>query len=274
MPIISKNQIVSDLKDLGITNGDCLMVHSSLSSIGFVEGGPDTVIDALLEVLGPDGTLVMPCLFWVGSIDRTLKALGGIFDPKTTPTILGRINETFRKRPGVYRSIHPTHSVCAFGAKAKLITEGHEKCNTTFGKGTPWYKLMELNGKILMLGVGEGQVTFYHVIEDVVNSFPVKVYDEKEYVFRVIDNDLKKTIMKVKAHNPEVTKTRIDAILEGEWIRSYFRNYLTSRGFVNRGYIGGAKSWVIGARDLFEAQNELLEKNITIYTTKKDVMRN
>ena len=268
---ISKAQIIRDLRKLGIKEGDVLLVHSSLRSIGYVIGGADTVIDALLEVLGSDGTLVLPALSLTGSMMQTLMG-NRVFNPKTTPTAVGLIPETFRKRRGVYRSIHPTHSICAFGAKAKYITQGHERCTTTFGKGTPWYKIMELNGKILGIGVDLGPVTFYHVIEDILDDFPLNVYTKKRYEVRVIVNDSEEKIMRVKAHNPDVAKTRIDKE-RGKWIRKYFTDCLHSRGVLNVGLVGEAKSWVINAKDLFNTQMELLKRNITIYTTKEELQK-
>jgi len=268
---VSKIQILKDLRKMGIKEGDMLYVFTSLKSIGYVPGGPETVLDALIETLGPDGTLVLPCFCFIrGEMTLTLEA-NRIFDPKTTPTVLGLIPETFRRRPGVYRSIHPTHSVCAFGSKAKWITEGHENCTTTFGKGTPFDKMVELNAKTLGLGVDIRVITFYHYFEDIMDNFPLNVYCEKEYEARVIaDGKIKK--MKVRAHNPEVAKTRIDH-QDGEFIRKYLTDYLTSRGFLKVGYVGEAKSWVIKAKDLMEALEELLKRKITIYTTKEELER-
>ena len=261
---VSRARLAADLRALGVEEGDVAIVHSSLSRIGFVENGPDGVIDALLDVLGPSGTLVMPCLFFVGTIQGTMDALGGVFDPRTCPTTIGRIPETFRRRPGVCRSIHPTHSVCALGPKARWITEGHEECSTTFGKGTPWYKMMEADGKILGLGVNLGPVTFYHVIEDVITNFPVNVHEEREHIVRVIDSNLNERVMRIKAHNQEVARTRIE---KNRWIRDYFTRYLTHRGVLRTGFVGRANSWMIRATDLFNCQRELLQKNVTIYTT-------
>ncbi len=229
-PHVTKKQLINDLRKLGIQRGNIVFVHSSLKSIGFVEGGAETVIDALMETVGTDGALAMPCLSLIGSMAETLER-GSIFDPKRTPSAVGAITEAFRKRQGVYRSIHPTHSVCASGAKAEWIKNGHENASTNFGPGTPLYKIMEEDGLIVGLGIDFGPVTFVHVIEDTIGDFPLRVYLDKEYVVKVIDDSGKEMEMKVKAHDREVARTRIDQ-KEGEWIRRFFTEYLTTKGFL------------------------------------------
>jgi aminoglycoside 3-N-acetyltransferase len=266
-PRITGRQIVKDLRNLGIKKGSVIFVHSSLKSIGFVEGGAETVIDALMEAVGPEGTLTMPCLSISGSMVETLER-GSVFDPQKTPSTVGSIAEVFRKRQDVCRSIHPTHSVCAWGAKAEWITSGHENANTNFGPGTPFHKIMEENGLIVGLGVDFGPVTFVHIIEDTINDFPLQVYCDKEYMVKVIDNDGNKKEMRVKAHDPEVARTRIDKE-EGRWIRAFFTERLSAKGFLKTGYVGQAKTWVVSTRDLFETQLELLKEGITVYTTEE-----
>jgi len=264
---VTEAQILNDLKKLGIKRGDIIFVHSSLKSIGFVESGPETVINALMEIIGSEGTLVMPCFSLQGSMVETLES-DLIFDPQKTPSTVGAIPEAFRKRPGVSRSIHPTHSVCAWGLKAKCITEEHERASTNFGPGTPFYKIMEEGGFILGLGVDFGPITFVHAIEDILEEFPLKVYLNKEYTARIIDYDGRLKEMKVRAHDPKVAKTRIDQE-EGRWIRNFFTNYLTAKGFLRSGFVGEARCWIIKAKDLFEAQKGLVRQGITVYTTRE-----
>jgi aminoglycoside 3-N-acetyltransferase len=268
---VSRVQILEDLKKLGVVEGDILYVFSSLSSIGNVLGGPSTVIDALIEAVGPYGTLVLPCFCLTGGNMRTTLVSGMVFDPKTTPTVLGVIPEGFRKRARVFRSIHPTHSVCAFGSKAEWITQGHENCTSTFGRGTPFDKLVRLNAKVLLLGVDIRVITFYHYFEDVTEKFPINPYCEKEYTVKVLVEGNVKTI-RVKAHDPEVAKTRIDH-KEGEFIRKYLTSYLYNRRVLKSGSVGDAKSYMISSEDLIQALEDLLKRNLTIYSTKNAVNR-
>ena len=154
---ITKEQIIKGLKELGLRTGDTVIVHSALSSFGTVRGGPETVIDALLKTLGPQGTLAMPTF---GSSDA-------VFDNKKSGTNLGIIAQTFWKRPGVLRSRHPIASIAAIGPNAKTLINGHENAKTAHGEGTPYYKLSQLNGKILLLGVDQDRNTFLHTVEEI-----------------------------------------------------------------------------------------------------------
>lgn len=267
-PRITKEQLVEDLGKLGVKKGDIIFVHSSLKSIGFVKGGPETVIDALLEVLGAQGTLVLPCLSLRGSMIETLES-GRVFDPRSTPSSVGAIPEHFRKREGVLRSIHPTHSVCAYGKKAEWLTHGHDTCGSTFGRGSPYYKLVELGAKILGLGIDLGPVTFYHVIEDMDSEYPIDPYYYEDYEAKIVGAGGHTTILRLKGHDPEISKTRIDK-QNGEWIRKFFTKYLTKKGYLNTSYIGQALAWIIRAKDLFEAQRVLMKHGITIYTTETE----
>jgi len=139
------------------------MVHSSLGRVGWTEGGPVTVIRALLEVLGPNGTLVMPA----ESPQLGDPTKQDVFDPRTTPTTMGAIPEAFRSYPGTLRSSHPLVSVCANGRRAQEITAEHalEFCE---GRGTPFEKLYDLDAWTLLLGVGFNRCTSLHYAESLV----------------------------------------------------------------------------------------------------------
>jgi aminoglycoside N3'-acetyltransferase len=264
---VSRIELTDGLRRLGVEPGDIVFVHSSMTRVGHVIGGADAVIDAFLEVLGPTGTLVMPAFSQpFGSMMTTLER-NEIFDPESTPSTLGLIPETFRRRKGVLRSVHPTSSVCAYGAKAEHITRGAREAGSDFGIGTPLYKVMECAGKILGLGVSLGPVSFYHVLEDVMGSdFPISVKSDRTFEARVIDEG-KLHDMKIRPLDPVVSRTRIDQAAS-EWIRDVFTEALIDRGMFRIEYVGEARSWLVSAKEIFEAQKDLLKKNITIYTTE------
>jgi aminoglycoside 3-N-acetyltransferase len=157
------NDLIRDFKTLGIQSGDLLLVHSSLSTLGWVEGGAETVIRALLETLGPEGTLAVPTL--TGS-EQDGPNSPPQFDARETPCWTGRIPETLRDWKDAHRSAHPTHSVAAVGAKAKALTEGHEDAETPCGLNSPYDKLVSGGGKILLLGVDHRCNTAFHHIEE------------------------------------------------------------------------------------------------------------
>lgn len=265
--IVTKSEIADAIRRLGLTSGDTVFLHSSMKSLGHVNGGPDEVIDAFLEVLGTSGTLVMPAYSQpTGSMIGTLER-NEIFDPLTTHSTVGLIPETFRRRGGVRRSVHPTSSVCAYGAKAEQITRDARVASSDFGVGTPLYRVMEYGGKILGLGTDLGYVSFYHVIEDVMREdFPVKVRTDQVYGAKVMDMG-KLWVMKVRPLDPLISRTRIE---KNEWVRDVFTEILTDRGALRIGCIGEARSWLVEAKQIFEAQKYLLTKNITIYTTEAE----
>lgn len=142
-----------------------VMVHSSLSRMGWTEGGPLTVIQALMEVLGREGTLVMPAES--PQVADPAQIGDGVFDPMTTPTTMGAIPEAFRHYPGTCRSNRPLVSVCANGRFAPEITARHalEFCE---GRGTPFEKLYELDSYTLLLGVDFNRCTSLHFAESLV----------------------------------------------------------------------------------------------------------
>jgi aminoglycoside 3-N-acetyltransferase len=175
---ITKDLIKQDLIRLGVKPGMVLVVHSALSKIGWVSGGAVAVIQALLEVLGEDGTLVMPTHSgdwsdpeewsnppvpenWKEIIRQTMPA----FDLDLTPTRgMGRIPETFRGGKGVLRSDHPQMSFAAYGKGAALITADH---SLEFGLGdrSPLARVYDLGGWILLLGVSHENNTSLHLAE-------------------------------------------------------------------------------------------------------------
>ncbi|GAA5513700.1 SPbeta prophage-derived aminoglycoside N(3')-acetyltransferase-like protein YokD [Deinococcus carri] len=172
----TRESLAADLRALGVGAGETLLVHSSLSALGWVCGGPVAVIQALQDVLTPAGTLVMPTFTlnltdpagwsrppvpeaWHAVIRETMPA----FDPALTPTRnMGRIPELFRTWPGVRRSDHPHSSFAAWGQHAEFVTADHA-LPFSLGEVSPLARVYDLDGRVLLLGTGNN--TSLHLAE-------------------------------------------------------------------------------------------------------------
>ena len=237
----------TDLAMIGVTQGMTLLVHSSLSSIGWVVGGAPSVVRALLSALGENGTLVMPAATphctdpatwasprlpdaWLAEVREHLP----IFDARSTPTTMGAICESFRNWPNTLRSNHPVESVCARGVEAPGIVSEHPLAFSE-GPGGPFEKLHNLDCRILLLGVGFNRCTALHFAESLVDRRRLKTLR-----FPVLDNG-RRTWVEV----PNVAdddSTHFPAVGEA---------YATAEG-VRRGRIGDAPSMLFPMRSLVE----------------------
>jgi aminoglycoside 3-N-acetyltransferase len=160
-PVLDKSDLLRCFAEVGVRPGGTLLAHSSLSSFGAVRGAEHTVIDALLEAVGPDGLLAMPTHTW-----STVSARQPVFHQQLSPSITGRITESFRLRPSAVRSLHPTHSVAAIGSDAAEFCCGHELYSTPCSRASPYGRLVARGGQVLMLGVGLDSLTLMHGIEE------------------------------------------------------------------------------------------------------------
>ncbi len=158
---IKKENIVAGLRELGLTVGSGVVVHSSLNSFGRVDGGARAVIEALMQVVTSEGTLLMPSFNHGGAF---ADGAPGYFDPRETPTSNGAVPETFWRMPGVERSLNPTHAFAAWGRRAKRYVQYHHR-TITMGPESPLGLLQADDGYGLLLGVDYRSNTFHHVVE-------------------------------------------------------------------------------------------------------------
>jgi aminoglycoside 3-N-acetyltransferase len=161
---LDAGRLAVDLRRLGLRAGHHVLVHSSLSSLGWVDGGAATVMSALLDVVGETGTLVVPTLTGTAELQpgQDLR-----FDVLADPGWTGVVAETVRTWPGAVRSWHPTHSVAAVGAGAVRLTQGHHDDVTPCGTNSPYARLAaDPDGVVLLLGCDhECNTTIHHVEE-------------------------------------------------------------------------------------------------------------
>lgn len=251
----------ADLHALGVEPGTVILVHSSLSAMGWVCGGSVAVIAALQEALGPTGTLVMPAHSpdltepsgwesppvpesWWPVIRENMPA----YDPELTPTrSMGIIAETFRKQRGVLRSAHPQVSFCASGPQASRITDNHA---LAFGLGdhSPLARIYDLRGFVLLLGVDHGNNTSMHLAEHRA-TFPTKRVIQQGAPIATADSRRWATFEDV-----DIDSSDFDRIGE-DFLRS------DAGRVVRRGRVGLADCQLMPQRDVVDFTVGWLEEN-------------
>lgn len=184
--IVIPEDIKTALKEVGVRKGQTVMVHTSLSSLGYVCGGAQSVIEALIESVGCEGTIMMPTQSWKNLDPQTgvywqepeewwpvIREYIPAYDKRITPTnTMGAVSEMFRQWPRTLRSDHPARSVAAWGHYAKYLIENHD-LSDIFGESSPIGRLYELDGYVLMIGVGYDKNTSLH-LADVRAEYPGK----------------------------------------------------------------------------------------------------
>lgn len=256
--VITLDRLVRDLTMLGLNSGDAVLVHSSFSKTGYVEGGPATLIAAIEKVIGNEGTLLMPA-FPAQGRNRDYLANNPEFDVRTTPSQMGVVSEYFRTLPGTFRSLHPTDSVTAKGKDAEWFVSGHFGQLRPHGPDSPFRRLCERQGKILMLGTTlNGACTNLHTLEDAFETFLYPVYDSRLFEAVVVDPNGVRHNVKTYVHNPEWSaKRNCDAL------KPLFR----SNGVLKEGKIGKAQSMLIDAQKMLDVMiREYRDHGVTMYT--------
>jgi len=232
--IVTKDDIKEGLREVGLKQGDVVMVHSSLSSFGYVEGGPDAVIDALLETVGPEGTVMVPT-FSSGDSEP--------FDPRTSPSRVGRTTEVFRIRKEAVRSLHPTHSVAAIGWEAIELTKDHDK-TSPLGKESPLDRLVDRDGSVLLLGA------------PLTTNSTVHVGEIRAGVPYGWERDVK-----VRDRNGKVREVHLAQVPGHSGAFGKIEKPLRARGAIREMEIGGSLVRLMRARDIIEVTMEMLKRD-------------
>ena len=190
-----------------------VMIHSSLPDIGNIK--LKHVTDCLKKhVLNNGHTILCPALPIKGSTLDYLKSIKE-FDVRTAPNAMGTISCFYGRQEGALRSLSPTHSVIGFGDKADYYIKEHHLSETPFTDKSPYYKLIVNKGKILMFGASLKNLTFNHVVEDMIgeDSFPVKVYDPRRFEIELINESGERARGIFRAHSHRSGRMRDSAEL-------------------------------------------------------------
>lgn len=159
--MITREELGRSLRNIGVRQGDSLLVHSSMHALGPIEAGADGVIDTLIEAVGPDGLLAMPTHTWDVVNDRQ-----PVWHETLSPSHVGILTNLLRGRAAAVRSIHPTHSIAALGAGAREFCAGHDNDDSPCSPTSPYGRLIENKGKVLLLGVDLTRCTLIHCLEE------------------------------------------------------------------------------------------------------------
>lgn len=257
--VLTKDNLLENFRSIGIEEGDSILVHSSLSRIGFLKEGPKSFVDALIAAVGEKGNILMPtspnAVFQLDYIRNTTN-----FDVLNTPSNTGKITEYFRKIEGCKRSLHPTEPVSAFGPKADYFLSEHFGELTPYNEKSPFHKISEIGGKILYVGVSLSMAgTNLHTLEDAVD-FKFPVYYPEIFKFDVIDENGVIHNIKTKVHDPEWSKKRMCDDLIPMFIKE---------GVLKKVKVGQAESLLVDAKGFLSVMIEQYQNNgITMYTPK------
>jgi aminoglycoside 3-N-acetyltransferase len=244
----TRSSLLKQLENMGIDPHGTLLVHSSLKSIGEVEGGADTVLDVLSEYM-QEGLLVLPAHTW-----SYINALHPRFSVLESPSCVGILPELFRKRPGVIRSWHPTHSVAARGADAAMFTAGEQRWDTPCARGSVYGKLLDRKAEIMLLGVDLRRNTFIHGIEEWVD-IPGRMTDGHEQLYTVTPD----------GEEIPVPSRRHSGL---SWSQHFWKveSVLEDGGALRRGSFGDAAVMICGTVETTEILSRMLAENPDLFS--------
>jgi len=251
---VTKVDILAGFRTLGLAPGMAVVVHSSLRSFGYVQGGALGVIEALIEAVAPEGTVLIPT-FNHGLIVED--GWEGFYDPIETPTVNGIIPETFRKLPGVKRSLNPTHPVAAWGRRATGYVSNHHR-TLTMGPASPLGLLHQDGGYGLLLGVDFGSNTFHHIVELSCNA-PCTGRRTEEYRIRLPDGRW------VMGRSWGWRAGPCPITDEGRYPAEMFR-----RGMVAEARIGSCRALFFHLADCFTVVAEMLTNGVDGFPSCRD----
>jgi aminoglycoside 3-N-acetyltransferase len=245
----TKNQLLKEISEIGIKPDDTLMIHSSMKSIGEVDGGAETVLDAFMEYIKP-GLLVFPTHTW-----NIMGEDHPVFYPQTDLSCVGILSNLFFQRPGVKRSLHPFESVAAIGKGAEDFIAGEEYSRTPCSRQGCYGKLYDRNAKILFLGCSMSKNTFLHGVEEW-NHIPNRLAAELS-PFQVATPDGR--LLECSVHRCESPVGDI-SVHYGKMKEPYLKT-----GIAVKGKIGDADSILCDAVSMADLTSYLLSKNPDLF---------
>jgi aminoglycoside 3-N-acetyltransferase len=251
---MDKIKIINSLRNLGIKENDVIVVHSSYKALrgdGQITGGPETVIEALKETV-KYGTLMLPALSYESvTIDNRR------FDVLNTPSCVGILTEVMRKSEGVFRSVHPTHSISVWGKDAQTITDAHIKDFTPVGPNSPLHEVKRRKGKTVFLGCTLHANTSMHGVEEMV--IPYYLYGSN-YDYDLILSSGETVKANILSHNFYDVNQRYDRILD-----------VLDKTDYTFGKVLNGDCYVLNAEAVWEKALKKLKENPLYFVDKRDI---
>jgi aminoglycoside 3-N-acetyltransferase len=196
-----------------------VIVHSGISHLGKVTGGPKAIFELIRDMVGEQGNVLYP-VFPFNTLMMNYLASKPSFDVRTAPSKMGSLTEYALKVPDGFRSIHPTHSVLAFGPQRKELVGTHHLDDRPFADRSPFAKLVDFNGKILLIGVGLNSTTSFHRTEDRLgDKFPVRIYGQQSFRVPCTGWNGESLEVVTPAHDPFVSRVRDCDLVRDDFLR-------------------------------------------------------
>jgi len=247
------------LKSLGIETGDVICVQSSFDQFLGFQGNVGDAIQSLKDSVGPGGGLLMPTQPFGGrAIDWVREH--PVTDLARAPSVMGLMTEILRRTANAIRSIHPTHPVAVWGDKGLRLAKNDWEARTPCGRETAYYRLLESDGKILMLGTGVQPMVFYHCVEELIEPMmPLSPFTAEEYTLKTKDVDGKLYTSRMRLFEPMLSRNRRLELLVPE---------LKARGFWREAKVGRLELLLFRASEVLEACRSMASKGRFCYLSR------
>jgi aminoglycoside 3-N-acetyltransferase len=254
LPALTEIMFTNILRhELELKDGDVVFIHSAVDRLHLAFPFY-RILSLIRKIIGEHGTMLFVTYPKLSSYEYLLS--GEIFDVKNTPSYTGILSEFARRQKEAIRSLHPTKSVCAIGRYALDLTNTHQHSPFPYDACSPYYKIMQYDGKIIGLGVSTSNLSFVHCVDDALkDAFPAKPYHQRLFQAKCITYDGSLEIVRTFAHNQKVMHHDIPL---------YMRRHI-SKEVCKDITIQGMKFFRAKAGDLFTVMLDLAKENITIY---------
>jgi aminoglycoside 3-N-acetyltransferase len=252
-----RGKFASGLRSGGVQSGDVVMVHSSwMPGNGFL-GKPLDMINGLKDVIGPDGLLSMVSMTYQNESSKQFLSRGVPMNVRRSASKMGLLTEVFRRGGNVKRSLSPTHPILAWGDRAEEFLAGHERTVYSFGKDSPFGKLLAAHGKILCIDAPFSTITFTHFLEDRIRDtlvFPL--YDDQPVNGLVIDHDGNELTVPTYVLSEQANRLRREERLLA---------VLDREGIIKRWKIGNTRMLLIDCQEMTACVDAMVKEGASFF---------